>query len=369
MRVLVAGGGVAAIESVLALHALAGDRVAIDLLAPSGEYVSRPASVESPFSGQPAPHVPLDRLPATAHRGALAAVEPERRVVRTSDGGEFEYDRLIVAVGAHAVESVPGATLFRGPVSAGVVEAAVRAARERVLFVAPADAGWTLPIYELALLAARELPDGPEIAVVTPEPRPLAIFGPAGSDALARLVDRAGIAFIGDTVAREVVGGALVTADGLLAADAVIALPELHGPQIAGLPGGFLEIDEYARVKGIQHVFAAGDVTANPIKQGGLGTQQADAAAEMIAAEAGAPVAPQPIRHVLRAALWTGEAPLILSRDLDAADAPASISRAQLWWPMGKLAGRYLTSFLESGGVPGKTLSDRPRRAPVRPAP
>ena len=48
-------------------------------------------------------------------------------------------------------------------------------------------------------------------------------------------------------------------------------------------------------------IFAAGDATDQPVKQGGLATQQADAAAELIAAEAGARVTPQPFRRVLRA--------------------------------------------------------------------
>ena len=64
-------------------------------------------------------------------------------------------------------------------------------------------------------------------------------------------------------------------------------------------------------------VFAAGDATDQPIKQGGLATQQADAAAELIAAEAGARVTPRPFRRVLRGVVLTGEAPLYLRRDLD----------------------------------------------------
>ena len=42
-------------------------------------------------------------------------------------------------------------------------------------------------------------------------------------------------------------------------------------------------------------VYAAGDGTAFPIKQGGLATQQADAVAETIAAAAGAPVEPRAV--------------------------------------------------------------------------
>jgi sulfide:quinone oxidoreductase len=212
---------------------------------------------------------------------------------------------------------------------------------------------------------------------VTHEPRPLDIFGPVASDALARLLDRAGVDFIGQTVATEVVGDALATEDDrLLTADAVISLPRVRGPYIEGLPAdthGFIEIDEHAQVIGAPCVYAAGDVTAGPIKHGGLATQQADAAAEAIAAEAGAPVTPRPCRRVLRGVVLTGEAPLFLRRDLDddsaftrpLRGAPPGVSRSQLWWPSGKIAGRYLTGFLAAGGHAGETLSDRPRRPPL----
>ena len=187
---------------------------------------------------------------------------------------------------------MPGATTFSGPLSAGMVEGALRGARGRVLFTVPAGCGWTLPLYELALLTAHELPDGPELEIVTPELRPLNLFGPMASDALARLLDRAGIAFEGETVAEAVVGGALLTRDGrMIAADAVIALARLQGPRLPGLPAddeGFIPVDPHGRVTGVRDVFAAGDATAGRIKQGGLAAQQADAAAEVIASEAGA---------------------------------------------------------------------------------
>ena len=99
----------------------------------------------------------------------------------------------------------------------------------------------------------------------------------------------------------------------------MIALPRLRGRGIPGLPadaGGFLVIDEHARVTGAADVFAAGDATAEPIKQGGLAAQQADAAAEAIAAEAGAELDPRPYRPVLRGLLLTGDTPLYLRNDL-----------------------------------------------------
>src|SRR3954469_3526386 len=139
LRVLVAGGGVAALESVLALRALARARVSVELLAPGDDFVLRPASVRSPFSGTGAPRMALDRLGVPRHRGALATVGDHE--VHTTGGCRIGYDRLIVAPGAHAVEAVPGAITFRGPVSAGAVEGALRGARTRVCFVAPPGCG------------------------------------------------------------------------------------------------------------------------------------------------------------------------------------------------------------------------------------
>jgi sulfide:quinone oxidoreductase len=359
LRVLVAGGGVAALESVLALRALAGDRVAVELLSPSTDFAYKPSSVRSPFDGEPVATVAFDLTHVTHHRGALAEVDTDRHEVRTTDGGVLGYDRLIVATGAQPAAAVHGATLFRGPASAGAVEGALHVARERAIFTLPADAAWTLPVYELALLAAHELgTDRPELMVVTPEPRPLDVFGVVASDAVARLLQRASVEFLGDTVADAVLGDALLTGDGqLLAADAVIALPRLEPRATPGLPPGFLKIDAHARVLGIPDVFAAGDVTDAPIKQGGLATQQADAAAEAIAAEAGAPVDPRPYQPVLRGLLLTGDEPLYMRKDLDSGDvlarplrqAPPRVSRGALWWPSQKIVGRYLTGYVVGG--------------------
>src|SRR3954447_13244168 len=230
LRVLIAGGGVAALESVLALRALAGDRVTVELLAPGADFAHRPYSVRSPFTGDDVPQISFDRTHVTHHRGALAEVDADRHEVRTTDGGRLPDDRLVVATGAQPVEGVHGATLFRGPVSAGAVEGALREARERVIFTVPAAASCTLPVYEFALLAAHERPNGPELMVVAPEPRPLDLFGPVASDAVARLLERAGVEFVGDSAPDAVLGGALVLRGGRpRTADAVIALPRLDG--------------------------------------------------------------------------------------------------------------------------------------------
>jgi sulfide:quinone oxidoreductase len=361
LRILVAGGGVAALESILALRSLAGDRVDLALLAPGADFAHRPFSVRSPFTGEPPRQIAFDRTHVTHHRGGLAEVDPGRHEVRTTDGGRLPYDRLIVAVGAQPVEGVPGAVLFRGPASAGAVESALDSAADRVIFTAPAEATWSLPMYELALLAAHERPDGPELVIVSAELRPLNLFGSVASDAVARVLYRAGVEFMGGTAPAAALDDVLMLRDGrLIRADAVIALPRLRGRRLAGLPAdedGFIPIDEHARVLGVADVYAAGDSTIGPVKQGGLAAQQADAAAEAIAAETGAPIAPRPYRPVLRGLLLTGDAPLYMRKDLTAGDvlarplrsAPDRTSREPLWWPSEKIVGRYITGYLAGG--------------------
>jgi hypothetical protein len=96
-------------------------------------------------------------------------------------------------------------------------------------------------------------------------------------------------------------------------------------------------------------VFAAGDATDFPIKQGGLAAQQADAVAEAIAASVGADIDPQPFRPILRGVLLTGAAPRYLRADLSGtAGDDFTISSRPIWWPPDKLSGRYLAPYLSS---------------------
>ena len=50
LRVLVVGGGVTALETLLALRDLAQERVAMTVLAPNSEFVYRPMTVREPFA-------------------------------------------------------------------------------------------------------------------------------------------------------------------------------------------------------------------------------------------------------------------------------------------------------------------------------
>ena len=110
-------------------------------------------------------------------------------------------------------------------------------------------------------------------------------------------------------------GRALVLPGGAeIFVDRVITLPVLEGPRLHGLPHdphGFIPVDAHGRVAGVADIYAAGDITAFPLKQGGLAAQQADAVAEMIAAAAGAAVTPRRSAGASRAADDRGRAAVL----------------------------------------------------------
>jgi sulfide:quinone oxidoreductase len=225
----------------------------------------------------------------------------------------------------------------------GLLARAAADPRLRLVFAVPEGATWPLPIYELALLSAAQL-DDPHLTIVTPEVVPLAALGAAASEALEAELDRAGVDVITEGVPAAAIDGALQLRDGrLVGADAVVALPELIGPRIAGLPhdgDGFIPVDDHGRVLGCEDVLAAGDVTAFHVKHGSLATQQADAVASTIAARLGAVDEPEPFRPVLHGTLLTGRDPLYIRAEIGGR---TTVSGEPF---QDKLVGRYLSAFL-----------------------
>ena len=106
-------------------------------------------------------------------------------------------------------------------------------------------------------------------------------------------------------------------------------------------------MNEHGLVHGLEDVYAAGDATTFPIKQGGLATQQADAVAEYIAAAVGAALEPKPFRPILRGLVLTGGRPEFLRAEIFRSSRRTSTAEPEaLWWPPAKIAGRYLGPFL-----------------------
>ena len=359
-KVVIAGGGVAALEALIALRELAQDRVAIDLLTPNAEFVYRPMELSALFGEERVQSFDLARI--AADQGAtlvpdrLEGVWPDNRVV-TQSGAVRPYDSLLIAIGAHLRIGVPGALTLAAPgfrqEFAGVLDDVERGHVRRLAFAAPAGIGWLLPLYELALLTAAHLAErdvAANLVVVTPEDAPLEVFGIEASQRVDSLLAERGIELLAGNRPVSCDQNGLVSAPfGLIEVDRVVALPAMRGPTIRGIPQtvtGFIPTDRHGRVPGIDNVYAAGDGTAFPVKQGGLAAQQADAAAAAIAAAAGVELEPEPFSPVLRGMLLTGAEPQYLRHDLTRPDSESETASKSLWWPPAKVAARNLTPYL-----------------------
>ena len=360
LHVLIVGAGVAALEATLALRALAEDRVDIELLAPDSDFVYRPMAVAEPFGHGEVRRFPVARLAELAggrlRPGTLARVDLDGRRVETGDGTTLDWDVLLLTLGAQAREGIAGGLTFRGPddraALAELVADAASGRFESITFALPTLAAWPLPLYELALMTKVQLEDTGathvRVDLVTPEAEPLAIFGREASDSVKSLLETRGIGLRTSTTPVVFRDGALVVVPGrAIRTDRVVSLPVPDGRRIPGMPDdgrGFIRTDPYGRVEGREDVYAAGDITSFPLKQGGIATQQADAAAESIAELAGAPVTPAPFRPVLRGLLLTGLTPRFMAAGV--LDDSSDVDTEPLWWPPAKIVGRYLAPFL-----------------------
>jgi sulfide:quinone oxidoreductase len=351
LRVLIAGGGVAGLEALMALRALAGERVELMLVAPADEFVYRPLAVEEPFAVGSVRQVPLRDAARDANAAFLSAtvdeVDPDQKTVSTSDSERLEYDALVLAVGANAVPAVDHAMAWDDRADAEMLGGLLRDIEEgysrRLAVVIPPGPGWPLRAYELALLISGEakgMSAELETTLVAPDPSPLAMLGPGAVELISHELELAGVAVVSadhtDVEPGHTATVVLQPSGRRLEVDRVLALPRLQGRPVAGIPAdaaGFVEIDEHCRVRGLDSVWAVGDGTDFALKSGGFAAEQADVAAEDIAAIAGADVDPRPFDPVGRPGLaglpsgcflkeWLAEGDDGLTTDLPALGLP-----------------------------------------------
>jgi sulfide:quinone oxidoreductase len=365
LRVVIVGGGVAALETALALAQLAPELTELTLIAPNPEFVYRPMTVREPFAHGAAARYSLQRIANDA--GArlipdkLDWVEPEQQTIHTKNGETIEYDALVLALGAHVHTRYKHAITIddrrMDETLHGLIQDVEGGYIHSLAFVASDRMAWPLPLYELALMTAGRAQDtGVELstAIITPEDSPLAIFGSTASEAVAELLQNAHILTINTPHVEVPSSGEVVIAAGerRLRVDRVIALPELYGPPVRGIPlgeHGFIRVDPHGRVPGVEHVYAAGDATDFPVKYGGIAAHQADVAAQAIAALAGAVVTPELVHPVIHGMLLTGEKPVYLTAEIVGDHRSNSkISDTPTWSPPTKIVAKYLAPYLDT---------------------
>jgi sulfide:quinone oxidoreductase len=376
-NVLIVGGGVAGLEAALALRELGGERIATTMIAPNPEFVYRPMTVREPFGYAEARRYPLAELArdigVELRVDSFKWLDPDRRVVHTEAGEALSYDAALLALGARLYTRFEHALTLddarMDELLHGLIQDIEGGYVRRLAFIVPGPMGWPLPIYELALMTAARAQDMNielSITIATPEDAPLAIFGREASEGVRRLLEDNGIVTIASAHCEGAEAGRIAIHPGSrhLDADRIVAMPELHGPSVPGVPGGpvdgFIPVDVHCKVPGIERVWAAGDATDFEIKHGGIAAQQADVAAQSIAALAGVASEPASFRPIVHGILLTGGKPRYLSAHVTGGHGSSSeITEAPTWLPATKIAAKYLAPYLEQHDRLARTPHDR----------
>lgn len=309
-RAVVVGGGLAGLESALYLKARLGDQVAVTLISDQPRFVYRPFLTYVTFGLDP-DHIHLDLKMIADQQdfrlllGRVDHVDPARRLVQFGSQS-VAYDSLILATGAAAVEeAIPG--LRRGYTVwsekemlalrdrlGSAVESPPDSVLTRVVFLVPPGALWTGPIYELALMTATWLTwvgarDSFDLHILTPELRHVEALGEKVHDQLAESLIVRGIRATLGARATAVKRDTVRLGDGEeVPFDLLINAAVYHG---AGLKND-LPVDEKGfyrtrtntrQIVSDDQIYAVGDGSDYPVKQGFLALLQADAAGEHIA--------------------------------------------------------------------------------------
>ncbi len=367
-KVVICGGGVAGIEALLRLRHLTGDQLDITLLTP-GDYLDyRPVSVLEPFDREPIRRYPLEQIVAdtgaTRIADTLGWVDRHQQTVHGSmTGDSLPYDALLLAVGGRPRPVSPFMEVFTSAQGERTYREILRELDSGQLtdlaFVIPQGPSWPVPLYELALMTAQRAHDRGlrlRISVITPDARPLQIFGAAAGEAVTRLLTGSGGAlYCGTTVEMPEAACLDLHPSGIrLSPQRTVTIPRITGPDVRGIPGDpthrFLEIDLHCRVSRTDgRVFAAGDATNFPVKHGAISAQQADTAAAGIAHLAGLGPRSEPLHPVLRTKLMTGHEPLYLSANVIAGQGwNSEVHHEPPWGDEGKIVAAELGPYLKT---------------------
>lgn len=363
-QVVVIGCGVAALETAIGLHECPNVHVDVTMICPSTDFDYRPFAVLEPFGIRHVEKMPistlLDGCGVRVVRDKVSRIDQAFSRVMTSGGELVDFDALVVTTGAEPVEGL------RGAVTIGDASATVKLTHmlreldagivKRIAFVAPTGASWTLPMYEMALLTAARAknhahPDV-KILAITTEQMPLQIFGEQATERVSELLEEAGVELHTSVRSRSFSDGRITTITGQeIPVERVVALPNLVGRRIPGLPhdaNGFLPIDRHGLVATTDAIYAAGDITNFPVKQGSIAAQQADAIVSALAVRFGDEQEARPFTPRLHAVLLSEKAStFIRASDDGGPHRGADVSDEPLWEDAEKIFSRHLSQRMQ----------------------
>ncbi len=362
VRILVAGSGPGALEATLALSRSEHLEPEISLISPQTEFHYRPNMVMEPFGVSETASYSVGEIIAHPNvhqwQGVIDRVDHQAGTAHSPEGDEFAFDAMVIATGTTPRAPLPEPAITLGlPGSieevTGIVGAVDRGELRSVVFTMPDGPTHRLPLYELSLMiadrAARQSGQQVDVALVTPEPSPLIIYGDDHSAHVAEFCRRLGV-HVHANATVSLYDGNTVTLDDSTThpAERLVSMPRLEPRTPQGVPtdeNGFIPVDNLQRVKGTENLFAVGDVTDARVKQGGLATQEADAACQAIEAALGTREEATGLSGEIEALLLTATERVPLRARLTESGS-VSLETAQPEGPVQKIYSRLLAERL-----------------------
>jgi len=324
-RVVIVGGGFAALEAAFTLRQHLGERVDVTLVADRPELVFKPDTIHVPFGGaEDDLRLPLaqptERRGIALRQGSIAKVDTDPKRIALEDGAVLDYDYLVLATGAAMLpDEIPGLAQHArliwtidqmrelGDALHRLRDAAVDGSPQHVLFLVPPGNMWAGPLYELAFmletwLRRNRVRDLICVTFATCEGSYLQAFGEGLHHTITKEFTGKGIIGRTGAAATAVEPTRVRFADGTAHTFDLLVAAAPYGAAVhyTGLPTderGFLLTDaETRRVQGTDAVYAPGDAGDFPVKQAFLAFLQADAVADDIAAR----IDPEAVRHPRR---------------------------------------------------------------------
>lgn len=358
-KVVIVGCGVAALETAIGLHADGNIEADVSMICPTDEFIYRPFAALEPFGIRESTRMRIDRLIEGCDvkhiHDKVSRVDKTFGRVMTASGELTDFDALVVATGAEPIEGLRGAITIGDATGTKRLEYLLRELDAGLVasvgYVSPSGASWTLPLYEMALLtAARARKHGQPVVVklITAEQAPLQVFGEKACAYVCQQLSDAGVDLITSTRSRTFADGKVTTITGeVIEVDRAVALPYLVGRRIPGLPhdaNGFLPTDASGLVDHTDAIYAAGDITDFPVKQGSIAAQQADSIVSSLASRFGRECEPRPFKPRLHAILLSDRGKtFIRAPDDGGPHRGADVSDEPLWEDAEKIFSRHLS--------------------------
>jgi len=271
-RVVVVGGGFAALEVALALRKLDAS-VPVTVVSDETEVVYRPWLIRVPAGGQQPPIIPFARLLEAAGvevvARRVAGADLDQRHLVLDSGAAIDYEQLVVATGATADrQRVPGAlrhAIFTCDLDdAAALEARISAGASHLAVVF----GWERhgPGLEYAAWIARHR-SGVRVTAVDGDGTMARRFGDKAMAWIRTRLERLGAHLITDGTVERIGEGTVHLSEGAVDADLIAIVAPLRG-NAAWLPPNLLTDYGMLRVDNTMAagpgVFAIGDVVAVP---------------------------------------------------------------------------------------------------------